>query len=690
MQTPTPIPVPVPAPVSGANFSSTSLYVGDLHPDVSEATLFEVFNAVGPVASIRVCRDAVTRRSLTYAYVNFHNPVDAERALDTMNYTPIKGQPMRIMWSQRDPSVRKSGVGNIFIKNLDKTIDNKALYDTFSAFGNILSCKVVCDENGSKGYGFVHYETSESAELSIQKVNGMLLNGVQVFVGHFVAQRERSEGRVDPDQIFTNIFVKNLPDDVTSERLRSIFEHIGEITSAVTMEESDGKGRGFGFVCFEKHEDAAAAVEEFDGKEYEGKTLYVGRAQKKSEREADLRQKYEQMKVERANRFQGVNLYIKNLDDSVDDERIRQEFSVYGTITSAKIMKDEKGNSKGFGFVCFSSPEEATKAVTEMNGRIFVSKPLYVALAQRREDRKQQLAAQYNQRVVGARMQQASAGMPQGMPQFPSGAPMFYQGPPVLSGAQQRPVNGPMYPPMQAGAVRPRWAPAAGQSMRPGFQPVPGLVGPPGAMGGRQPPRANRPSRNAQPSPTGGVASSVAAAVSGPAGGANNLRTINGPQQISPQSFPAQTPLQNQQQPAPHPQKGQRGFKYNSNVRNSLPSHSSGKPSDSANSGERVLANGVASVTGQDPLTASALAQASVEAQKTILGEKLFPLIQELQPDLAGKITGMLLEMDNTELLHLLESPEALSSKVNEALGVLKAHQAQLHGDVNSTVEVDA
>ena len=111
-----------PPGAGGQPFVSASLYVGDLHPEVTEVMLLEVFNEVGPVASIRVCRDAVTRRSLGYAYVNFHNFVDAERALEIKNFTMVKGKAMRITRPQRDPAGRESGENTVFAKHLARAI----------------------------------------------------------------------------------------------------------------------------------------------------------------------------------------------------------------------------------------------------------------------------------------------------------------------------------------------------------------------------------------------------------------------------------------------------------------------------------------------------------------------------------------------------------------------------------------
>ena len=250
--------------------------------------------------------------------------------------------------------------------------------------------------------------------------------------------------------------------------------------------DDSGKTKGFGFVSFEESESAEKAVEELNGSDIGGKTLYVGRAQKKAERQAELKKKFEQLKLERLNRYQGVNLYVKNLDDTIDDERLRKEFTPYGTITSAKVMCEE-GRSKGFGFVCFSSPEEATKAVTEMNGRIIVAKPLYVALAQRKEDRKAHLASQYIQRMAGMRMQQMG-----GMQQMGMGGYFM----PTMPQPQR------FFTPAQIRA-QPRW-PAQPAVPRPG--PMPGMnmprAGParPGAPRMSAPP-APRPQMGVQAGP---------------------------------------------------------------------------------------------------------------------------------------------------------------------------------------------
>jgi len=568
-------------------FQSSSLYIGDIDPDVTEANLFEIFNAIGPVASIRVCRDLITRRSLGYAYVNFHNVQDAEKAIEEKNNGLIKDRPCRIMWTQRDPSLRKSGKGNIFIKNLDASIDHKTLHDTFAQFGQILSCKIELDEKQqSKGYGYIQFATQEAAEKSMQMVNGMMLNGKKVFVGPFVTKKERLVA--NSSKKFTNIFVKNLPDGYTVDQLKELFAPFGPVSSAAIAGVESGQPKGFGFINFETPESAEAAVEGIHNTELDGKTLYVGRAQKRHERDAELRHKFEQMKQEQMTKYQGINLYIKNLDDDIDEEKLRAVFDPFGTIASCKVMSDGKG-SKGFGFVCFSSPEEATKAVTEMNGKIVGNKPLYVGLAQRKEARKAQLEQQFAQRKqIAARLPLNPAPMPYGAP------PMFYGHP------------------GQAGFVYPQMMPARG-----------------GGVAGNQGNRFPGPHQGFQAAQGGNPGYVLGNNVGGGRGQVKNSRGMGGPSGGN-----------------------RRGMKQNAQA--PVQPHNVSAPQ----------------------LSAEALNAMPIDDQKHFLGERLYPLIAKPQPQLAGKITGMILDSSCTdEMLHLIENPQALNDKIEEAIKVLKEHE---------------
>ncbi|XP_015072183.1 polyadenylate-binding protein 5 isoform X1 [Solanum pennellii] len=610
-------PPPSPNVVGGTGSGGVgqySLYVGDLDTAVDEGQLYEVFNQVAPVLSVRVCRDQSRRASLGYAYVNFTSTQDATTARELLNFTQVNGKPMRIMFSHRDPSLRKSGYANVFIKNLDSSIDNKALQDTFGAFGTVLSCKVAVDSNGqSKGYGFVQFDQDEAAQKAINRLNGMLINDKQVYVGYFIRGQER---RGNVCEKFTNVYVKNLPESTSDEDLKKLFEKYGTITSAVVMTDSSGKSKCFGFVNFETWDAAASAVEELNGSSLNENVLYVGKAQKKSEREADLRAKFEQERASRFEKLKGANLYLKNLDDSVNDENLKELFVEYGTITSCKVMRDAKGSSKGSGFVAFSTPEEATRALNEMNGKLIGRKPLFVAVAQRKDERRVWLQQTHFARLRPTGLMTPPPG---GMPGYHTGAPRL--APPQVYFGQ---------------GVAPQ---AAGFGYQQQFMP--------------------------------------------------GLRPGVGPNFLLPYQFQRQGQhgrIGGRRGGTPHHQQQWNPGRFNPNGRNGMyPSISQGMmgsimqaPFD-ASSAMTAPPLDIQRSNPVPPSTlASSLAFASPEDQHAMLGEQLFPLVEHIERDHAGKVTGMLLEMDQTEVLHLIESPDDLKEKVSEAMNVLRVAPASV------------
>jgi len=256
--------------------------------------------------------------------------------------------------------------------------------------------------------------------------------------------------------------------------------------------------------------------------------------------------------------------------------------------------------------VCFSTPEEASKAVAEMNSKHLGNKPIYVALAQRKEIRRSQLMAQYAQRMKNANFQNS------GMNVFPNaGAPsVFYQ--PGNLGPQNF-----MYHPILQQQQRNlgRWTGLPPQSHYPPMQNyMMTSVGRP-RHNQRQFPRGRYNNRNARDMP-----------------------------EVPPMP-PVMTTAVASMLPAPEQQAG---------------------PSI-------------------EPLSLAELQLMTREQQSNIIGERLFSLIRQHQPDLAGKITGMLIDSLNRggleELLILLEDPIRLTEKVVEAIEVLEAHgiDAQHH-----------
>jgi polyadenylate-binding protein len=185
-----------------------------------------------------------------------------------------------------------------------------------------------------------------------------------------------------------------------------------------------GQSKEFGFVNFQNHPDAVQAVEQMHNLEYMGKELFCCRAQKKAERSAELKRQYEIKRRERINKYQGLNVYVKFLEDHITEEKLRKEFEPFGQIENVKIMTNEKGQSKGFGFVCFATQEEANRAIAEIGRNTVLpgcTKPLYVAIHQPREQRQQKFANR-------SRNNKNITNMPQPGGMFPQAGPVYYSG----------------------------------------------------------------------------------------------------------------------------------------------------------------------------------------------------------------------------------------------------------------------
>eukprot|EP00747_Dinoflagellata_sp_TGD_P169241 gnl/TRDRNA2_/TRDRNA2_197729_c0_seq1.p1 gnl/TRDRNA2_/TRDRNA2_197729_c0~~gnl/TRDRNA2_/TRDRNA2_197729_c0_seq1.p1 ORF type:complete len:673 (-),score=163.98 gnl/TRDRNA2_/TRDRNA2_197729_c0_seq1:82-2046(-) len=624
-----------------------AIYVGDLQPEVTEPELFGIFNAVGPVVSVRVCRDRISKRSLGYGYVNFLHVKDAERAVDALNHYKIQGRACRIMWSHRDASLRRSGCGNITVRNLSSEVDSMQLHDAFSLFGNIFSCKVAVDSSGaSLGHGFVQYETAEEAKEAIAKMNGVELCGQALQVAPFTpSEKEKEkEGKKDEAEFSNNVYVKCFPQSWGEEELRKLLAEYGEITSLALR--SDKWDRKFALVNFADGAAADAAIgalhekdmgdeAKTEGKKDEETKLYVQRTQSRAERAKKLQ---EEWKSSDKGRSKGggdgaagkgaqsdekaveadTDVFVRNLSTEVDEDKLKALFAPFGEIKEVKLVRDwNTKQSKGVGFCVFYKSAAAAQAIQELHLKVPPGgeTPLYVCLSEDRDERKIRLQAEaFNNWGKGK------------------------------AGAWDK--GGANWKGGQSGG----WGKGGGWDNSWGG----GKTGPP--------PWSWAGKGNGKPGDWSGSGYwDTGKGKGGPAYG--GMPFEYGPPPMG-KGFPMMPPGP-PTGPPPGSAWGKKGGKGMPDGMSAEPSPPGLKGGKGAKSGPDSGKGGNMPPPDMSPLN-----------QRRFLGEKLFPLVSQRYPDTAGKLTGMLLEMEIQEIVGLLKHPSRLERALTEATALLQREAA--------------
>ena len=268
----------------------------------------------------------------------------------------------------------------LFAADLPEDTCEEDLYGFFTGYKMVTS-KVV--QNINNTYAFVNFETPNDAERARRELNGVTIQakyatGINKISKPVRLCRYESRSGLSNIDPRCNLLVKNLSPQVSAHLFWNTFIKFGDVRSSKLMIDIMGESKGFGYISYYKWEDALKAKDNLNDKELLGKNIKINFLEKG-----------------RRHVVKKNNIYVKEIPKkNFTEKELIGLFAKFGKINSAIILKDEKGESKGFGFVCFENPEDAEKAKNEMNGKkVFddVENKLYVSFALKKAERKEEL-----------------------------------------------------------------------------------------------------------------------------------------------------------------------------------------------------------------------------------------------------------------------------------------------------------
>ncbi|KAM9378572.1 nucleolin [Phaethornis superciliosus] len=331
--------------------SSFSVFVGNLSPNKEFEELKTGIREFFGKKNIEIL-DVRIGSSKRFGYVDFSSAEDLDKALQ-MNGKKLMGCEIKLEKAKSKEAIKENkkerDARTLFVKNLPYRITEDEIREVFE---NAAEVRIVMNKEGnSKGMAYIEFKTEAEADKALEEKRGTEIDG-RTMVIDFTGEKSHQDHQKGGGESKT-LIVNNLSYAASEETLQELFK---KASSIKMPQNNQGRPKGYAFVEFPTAEDAKEALNSCNNTEIEGRPIRL-------EFSAPAWQKGT-MNARGGFNQQSKTLFVRGLSEDTTEETLRESFE--GSISARIVTDRDTGSSKGFGFVDFSSPEDAKAAKEAM------------------------------------------------------------------------------------------------------------------------------------------------------------------------------------------------------------------------------------------------------------------------------------------------------------------------------------
>eukprot|EP00063_Salmo_salar_P065476 XP_014040311.1 PREDICTED: ELAV-like protein 3 isoform X5 [Salmo salar] len=329
--------------------SKTNLIVNYLPQNMTQEEFKSLFGSIGEIESCKLVRDKITGihdasagQSLGYGFVNYVDPNDADKAINTLNGLKLQTKTIKVSYAR--PSSASIRDANLYVSGLPKTMTQKDMEQLFSQYGRIITSRILVDQvtaGISRGVGFIRFDKRNEAEEAIKGLNGQKpLGAAEPITVKFANNPSQKTGQALLTQLY----------QTAARRYTGPLHHQ---TQRFSLIPPFGKGP-------DPNNSTKPILDNLLNASYGVK-------------------RFSPITIDSMTSLAGVNLtgptgagwciFVYNLSPEADESVLWQLFGPFGAVTNVKVIRDFTTNKcKGFGFVTMTNYDEAAMAIASLNG----------------------------------------------------------------------------------------------------------------------------------------------------------------------------------------------------------------------------------------------------------------------------------------------------------------------------------